>query len=50
MYIGTDELNAQIYTLSRQHKPGLVIRAITDMYCILPGNTNGLIIVDTKSC
>lgn len=48
MYIGTDELNAQIYTLSRQRKPDLVIRAITDMYCILHGNTNGLIIVDTK--
>ena len=48
VYIGKDEFNAEIYTLSRQRKPNLVIAAITDMYCILHGSTNGLIIVDTK--
>lgn len=48
VYIGKDEFNAQIYTLSRQRKPNLVISAVTDMYNILHGNTNELIIVDTK--
>lgn len=48
VYIGKDEHNAQIYTLSRQRKPNLVISAVTDMYNILHGNTNELIIVDTK--
>ncbi|MDP4178345.1 MAG: DUF3189 family protein [Bacillota bacterium] len=48
VYIGKDEFNAQIYTLSRQRKPNLVISVVTDMYNILHGNTNELIIVDTK--
>lgn len=48
VYIGKDEFNAQIYTLSRQRTPNLVIDAITDMYSILHGNADGLIIVDTK--
>ncbi len=48
IYIGKDEFNTKIYTLARKHDPSLVVPAIRDMYSILHGSNNDLIIVDTK--
>lgn len=48
MYIGEDEFNAKVYTLARKYNPNLVVRAIEDMYSILHGSNNELLIVDTK--
>jgi hypothetical protein len=48
IYIGEDEFNAKIYTLARKYSPNLVIPAIKDMYSILHGSNDELIIVDTK--
>lgn len=48
IFIGKDELGADVYTLGRKHNPNIVIAAIKDMYTILHGSTKGLIIVDTK--
>lgn len=48
IYIGEDEYNAKVYTLSRQRNPNIAIGAITDMYTILHGSIDGLFIVDTK--
>ncbi|BAH05489.1 DUF3189 family protein [Clostridium kluyveri] len=48
MYIGEDEFNAKVYTLARKYNQNLVVRAIEDMYSILHGNNNELLIVDTK--
>lgn len=48
IYIGEDEFNEKVYTLARKYNPELVIPAITDMFSIFKGNSNDLIIVDTK--
>lgn len=48
MYIGEDEFNSKVYTLVRKYNPNLVVRAIEDMYSILHGSNNELLIVDTK--
>ncbi|MDD3225345.1 MAG: DUF3189 family protein [Clostridium sp.] len=48
IYIGKDEYDTKVYTLARKYKPNIVIPAITDMYSILYGSTDGLYIVDTK--
>ncbi|MFL0195013.1 DUF3189 family protein [Clostridium sp. WILCCON 0269] len=48
IYIGTDEFNADVYTLARKYAPEIVIPAIIDMHSVLNKNTDELIIVDTK--
>lgn len=48
IYIGTDELGAKVFTLSRRYKPKLVIPAVTDMYNVLNGSTDGIYFVDTS--
>ena len=48
IYIGDDEFNNKVYTISRQRKPELVIPAITDMFTILNGSVSELCIVCTQ--
>lgn len=48
LYIGEDEFGSQVYTLSRQYKPQLVIPAITDLYEIIHGNREELFLADTS--
>lgn len=48
IYIGVDEFGAKVFTLSRMYKPDLVIPAISDMYTILNGNSEGIYLVDTS--
>lgn len=48
IYIGEDEFKTKVYTLARKYKPNIVIPAIEDMYSIVHGDNNGLLIVDTK--
>jgi len=51
IHIGKDEFGADVYTLSRQRAPEIVIPAITDLYNIL-NNTErneGLYVVDTSA-
>lgn len=48
IYIGEDEYKNKIYTIGRQYVANLVIPAIEDMYTILKGDNEDLMIVDTK--
>ncbi|OPJ62689.1 DUF3189 family protein [Clostridium oryzae] len=48
IFIGEDEKKNKIYTLARQYVPQLVIPAVSDMYSMINGSTEGLYIVDTK--
>lgn len=48
IYTGDDEFGNQVYTISRQRKPELVIPAITDMFRILKGDISDLLIVGTQ--
>ncbi len=48
IYIGDDEFDNKVYTLSRQRKPDLIIPAITDMFNILNKNSSELLIVCTQ--
>jgi hypothetical protein len=48
LFVGTDEFGADVYTLSRQYHPELVILAITDMYKATSGGLNGLFLSDTS--
>ncbi|MCR3759548.1 DUF3189 family protein [Clostridium felsineum] len=48
VYIGEDEFKDKVYTIGRQYAANLVIPAIEDMYSILNGNNEDLMIVDTK--
>jgi hypothetical protein len=48
IYIGKDEFNASVYTLSRQRSEKIVIPAIKDIYRISNGSLDGLYLVDTS--
>jgi hypothetical protein len=48
IHIGDDEFGNQIYTISRQRKPELVIPAITDMFNILNPDSSDLLVVCTQ--
>jgi len=48
LFVGTDEFGAEVYTLSRQYHPELVIPAITDMYKATSGSLNGLFLSNTS--
>ncbi|MBS4539631.1 DUF3189 family protein [Clostridium sp. D2Q-11] len=44
---GIDEKGNQVYTISRQFAPELVIPAIIDSYTIAGGNLDNLLLIDT---
>jgi hypothetical protein len=48
LYIGTDEMGAQVYTLCRKHSKKFVIPAISDMYQIFNGNLDGFFLANTS--
>lgn len=48
IFIGEDEFGAKVYTISRKRKPNLVVPAISDMYNIINGSSEGIYIIDTS--
>ena len=47
IHIGKDEFGLDVYTISRQFSPNLVINALQDMYRIYNGDLKGLYIFGT---
>jgi hypothetical protein len=47
LYIGSDEFDAKVYTISRKYKPNLVVPAIRDAFIIGGMKDEDIYIVDT---